>query len=287
LINFKRFDMKRIGIITLLIVVVAFSTFSQHVKGALVASVSGTDRLTIVKNSIAIPAWHEKTFWSVYEEYLDNVSEVSLLSYRSLETLARTEKNTSGPEALDHAQQMISNRNNLLTLRERYFSQVGTGFNGIIALQFLQTEVLLDMMESSRIYEQTGWSKFRFHPKALNEAQFKTAKHNTIRAALSPAPAETEAFWEVYTRYEEECDALLGEDYSVIALYAGDPSDFTPAIAKRLGRDFLQVMQREVKLKEKYFLEMNQQVGPSLAARFLAWEDYYSLVSKMHAWAEQ
>jgi hypothetical protein len=45
-------------------------------------------------------------------------------------------------------------------------------------------------------------------------------------------------------------------------------------------------MEREVKLKEKYFLEMNAAVGPTLAARFLAWEDYYSVVAKMHAWAE-
>jgi hypothetical protein len=279
--------MKRIGTIVLLTVGVAFSAFSQHGKGTLVASASGIDRLSIVKNSISIPAWHEKTFWSVYEDYLGNVGEVSLLSYRSLENLARVDKNTGGAEIFEQAQRMINDRRDLLTLRERYFSQIGTGFNGIIALQFLQTEALLDMMESSRIYEQTGWRNFRFHPRALNEAQFRQAKHNTIRAALVPAPAETDAFWNIYTRYEEECDALLGEDYSMISLYAGEPSDFTPAIAKRLGNDFLQVMQRELKLKEKYFLEMNRAVGPSLAARFLAWEDYYSLVSKMYAWAEQ
>ena len=71
-----------------------------------------------------------------------------------------------------------------------------------------------------------------------------------------------------------------------IGLFASDAADFTPALAKRLGHDLLHIMEREIRLKERYFLEMNALVGPSTAARFLAWEDYYSLVSKMHAWAE-
>lgn len=279
--------MKRISIIASLIVVVASFTYGQHAQGTLVASVSGVDRLSIVKNSISIPAWHEKSFWSVYEDYLGNVNEVTMHGYRSLETLAGVGKNTNGAEAFELGQRMINDRRSLLALRERYYAQIGTGFNGIIALQFLQAEVLLDMVESCRIYEQTHWNDFRFHPKALNPSQFKEAKHNTIHAALTPSTEEARSFWAIYNRYEEECDALLGEDYSLISLYAGEPSDFTPAIAKRLGNDFLSVMQRELKLKEKYFREMEQVVGPSLATRFLAWEDYYSLVSKMYAWAEQ
>ena len=58
------------------------------------------------------------------------------------------------------------------------------------------------------------------------------------------------------------------------------------ALAKRLGNDLLQVMEREIRLKERYFLEMNAIVGSVPAARFLAWEDYYSVVCKMYAWAE-
>jgi len=277
--------MKRFGIIGFLSVI-AFSVAAQHNNATLVASVSGADRLSLVKNSINIPAWHEKTFWPLYEEYLDNAGEISSVAYRSLEDFARIDKTANAPEAFEHAKKMIAHRYDLQTLRERYYSQIGNGFNGVIALQFLQNEALLDMMESSKIYEETEWRNFRFHPKAMNSNQLKAAKHNTIAAALSFSSEQAASFWKVYTRYEEECDALLGEDYSMISLYAGDPTDFTPGLAKRLGQDFLRVMQREAKLKEKYFLEMNAAAGPILAARFLAWEDYYSLVSKMYAWAE-
>lgn len=277
--------MKHFGIVASLNFL-AFVATGQHNSGKLVASVTNNERLSIVKNSIIVPTWHEKTFWPLYEDYLNNTTEVASLSYRSLDNMARLNGNLSGEETFSYVRSMIKNRFDLLALKERYYAQIGAGFNGIIALQFLQTEALLDMMECSRIYEETEWKKFRFHPKAQDQESFKTAKHNTIKTALGITNDKAEAFWKVYNRFEEECDAILGQDYSLISLYAGDPTDFTPGLAKRLGADFLQVMKREAKLKEKYFLQMNEAVGPILASRFLAWEDYYSLVSKMYAWAE-
>ena len=53
-----------------------------------------------------------------------------------------------------------------------------------------------------------------------------------------------------------------------------------------MGQDALAIMEREIKLKEKYYLKLKDQMGAVMAAKFLAWEDYYSLVSKMHAWAD-
>jgi hypothetical protein len=156
----------------------------------------------------------------------------------------------------------------------------------VVALQFLQTEAMMDMLESARIYSESPWQDFRFHSQSLPTSQIIEAKHNTMASALS-IPADKEvAFWHLYKQYEEECDAVLGEAYNVYSLFASDASDFTPALAKRLGYDLLHVMEREVKLKERYFLEMNAVVGSSLAARFLAWEDYYSIISKMYAWAD-
>lgn len=277
--------MKRLTFIALFFI--AIPGFCQTRTGVYFASLSGSDRLSIVKNSINVPAWHEKTFWHLYEDYLNEANEVSSLTYRSLTDLALVDQRFSEQEAFENAHEMILNRYELLKTRERYYAEIGSAFNGVIALQFLQAESLLDMMECTRIYEATEWKKFRFPSQAMNVTQLKEAKHNTIRSALALTEDKSEAFWKVYTRYEEECDALLGENYSIISLYAVEPSDFTPGLSKRLGYDFLHLMQRETKLKEKYFLTMNQAVGASLASRFLAWEDYYSLLSKMYAWAEQ
>lgn len=277
--------MKYTGLV-LLFCGIAISGFSQNVKGSLVASISGADRISLVKSSIDVPVWHEKSFWPLYENYLAKVEEASAHTYQSVNNLARTDKSVSEAEALDHANKLISYRYDMLTVKKHYFGEVGSALNGIIALQFLQTEVLLDMVESSRVYEDTYWKNYRFRPQALSYGQRKAAKQNTITVALSLTAEEAGNFWKVYNRYEEECDDLLGEDFSVFALYTGEPTDFTPALAKRLGYDFLRIMERELVIKEKYFREMNTAVGPSLAARFLAWEDYNSIVNKMYAWAE-
>ena len=279
------FAMKRICILGFLNAIVFF-TLGQPAEATFASSVSGVDRMSLVKNSIDIPAWHEKSFWPLYEKYLDQDQEVSSMSYRSLHDLSRTDKTTTDQEAFENGKKLIAYRYDEFALRKQYFQEIGGALNGVIALQFVQTEALIDMIESSRIYEESAWKKFRFYSNTIPNEQVKLAKHNMIKAALKLTAEEAEKFWRVYNQFEEECDVLLGSDYSVFGLYGGEASDFTPALAKRLGYNLLDITEREMKLKEKYFMAMNDAVGPSLASRFLAWEDYYSLISKMTAWAE-
>ena len=221
-----------------------------------------------------------------FKNYVAAGEEVALNHYRSLEKLAAIDRTATAEEAVHDAKQMLATRNEVLRIRRQYYQEIANSLNGIISMQFLQTELLLDMVESSKVYEGSPWRKFRFHPNALSESQMKIAKRNTMTAALQLTKEEAEWFWKIYDQYEEHCDAILGEDYSMISLYAGEPSDFTPALSKRLGSDLLVLMERESKLKEEYFYKIRNSIGANLAARFLAWEDYYSLVSKMHAWAD-
>lgn len=95
-----------------------------------------------------------------------------------------------------------------------------------------------------------------------------------------------EVFWSIYSRYLEECDAMVGANYDMVAQFAGRPEDYTPAVAKSLGFNIINVLHRENKLKLKYFNEFLKETDAVTAARFIAWEDYYSLVCKMRAWAE-
>ena len=260
--------------------------FGQAGNVKFAASVSGEDRVSLVRSSVDIPTWHEKSFWPIYEDYVASAEEAALNNYRSLEKLAAIDRVASAEEAVHDAEQMMATRNEVLRIRRQYYQEMANTLNGVISMQFLQTELLLDMVETSKIYEVSPWKKYRFHPNALTEGQMKTAKRNTMTAALQLTKEEAEWFWKIYDQYEEHCDAILGKDYSLISLYAGEPSDFTPALAKRLGSDLLVLMERESKLKEEYFYKVRNSIGANLAARFLAWEDYYSLVSKMHAWAD-
>src|SRR5687768_6949405 len=271
---------------TLIFCLLVLLGHSQHARNTLALSVAGNDRISVVKSSVRLAEWHEKSFWPLYENYLGEAVKVYSLTYRSLNDLARTDQSMTNEEAFDNGWKLLTYRNDELQLKKKYYLEVGAVLNGIVALQFLQTEAMMDMLESAQIYGKSDWNNYQFHFQSIADNKVKEAKHNTLTAALKLAPENQEAFWNVYSRYEEECDALLGEAYNVYSLFASDAADFTPALAKRLGHDLLKVMEREVRLKERYFLEMNAAAGSVAAARFLAWEDYYSLLSKMHAWAD-
>lgn len=271
---------------TIIFCVLALTGFSQYAKNTLAVAVSGTDRLSVVKSSVHLAEWHEKTFWPLYEKYLNDATKVYSKTYRSLKDLANVKVSTPDQDAFETGWNLLTHRNDELELRKKYYHEVGAVLNGIVALEFMQTEAMMDMLESAQIYAQSSWKAYRFQQQSLAEDEVVEAKHNIMTSALKLSKEKAEVFWPVYARYEEECDALLGEAYSVYNLFAVDAADFTPGLAKRLGNELLQVMEREIRLKERYFLEINAIAGSTVAARFLAWEDYYSLVSKMNAWAE-
>ena len=271
---------------TILFLLILGHGYCQHAKNTLALTVSGNDRMAVVKSSVRLAEWHEKAFWPVYEKYMGEATKVYSEIYRSLQDLAKTDEKVADADAFENGWKLLTLRNEELELRKTYYREVGGILNGVIALQFLQTESMMDMLESAKIYSKSRLEKYRFYDRALPEAEVKEAKHNTLAAALMIPNDKMQTFWNLYSRYEDESDALLGEAYSIYSLFASDAADFTPALAKRLGNDLLHVMEREIRLKERYFLEMNAMVGSSLAARFLAWEDYYSLVSKMYAWSD-
>ena len=259
--------------------------WTQNVQYTL-ASYTGPDKIAIAKSSIEIPAWHERSFWRVYEDYIAQSHDIEANNQRSLISIASLSEDISDDDALLAGQNLLAHSYEMLSIQKRYYREIAETLNGVIAMQFLQTELLFDLMESSKIYESGRWKTYRFHPNSVAPEQLKRAKYNSIQNAMQLDATKKTAFMGVYLRYEDEVDAMLGEEYSVIGLYAGEPTDYTPALAKRLGSDLLELRERELKLKEKYFLQMKNTVGAKLAAKFLGWEDYYSSVSKMYAWAD-
>jgi hypothetical protein len=249
-------------------------------------SFSSNEKIAIARSSIDVPSWHEKSFWPLYEQYVTEAQEIANRNVRLRQTIAAFDNSISAEEAASIAESILEADNLALTTKKEYYQKVSDELNGILSLQFLQGEVLMDMMESAKVYEQSPIRKYRFHPKLTSDQQYNKAKHNTLHAALSLTKDNDYFFWNIYYEYEKQVDNILGKDYTLISFYAGEPNDFTPALAKRLGHDLLAVMDRELRLKQKYYAKLKAEMGPVIAAKFLAWEDYYSLVSKMHAWAE-
>jgi hypothetical protein len=240
-----------------------------------------------VKNSIDVAEWHEKSFWSLYKNYLGRLDNWSSKSETTIGNLAKVVPSTEENMADETAKKFFADRYDGHAIRLKAYQDIGSALNGVVALQFLQTEMLIDMMENSRIYDMTDLKSIRYSPHTRNFIRQPMRKKEAISSALKLKGGEQEKkFWEVYYKYEEDCNALLGEGYNIYELYAGEAADFTPALAKRLGYEFLNLMEREIKLKEKYHSMMSEEVGANLAARFIAWEEYYSIFSKMSILAE-
>src|SRR6476620_2047082 len=144
--------MKRNGIFLSFYLIVQVG-FAQLGAQSFEASLTSSDRMVIVKNSLSIPAWHEKNFWPVYEDYSKDVANYFALVDRSAADFATAEFDNADNNAYEKGQKLLGARFDVLTVRQRYYSSIGSSFNGIIALQFLQTEALFDMMESSSTYE--------------------------------------------------------------------------------------------------------------------------------------
>lgn len=269
-----------------LLIVAAFSVVAQPSKSSFVASLSPVDRMTIVRNSIELTEWHEKSFWAQYDTYLTRMQEVTSHTYVSMDKLAEVDRDTDSAELVKRACGVLDLRRDELALTKLYFMEIGREHNGVIALQFLQTEAQLDMMESLNIYEHTYLKGFRLNPGFASSTKMLNVKYNTICKSIGLTAEEARVFYPVYKRYQAESDDIVGSDYGVYELFAGEATDYPSGLAKRLGYDLLMLMERELDLKKKYYDEMLIAAGPLLAARFLAWEDYYSTICKMTVWVE-
>lgn len=262
-----------------------FVAFAQQAETSLV-SFTSNDKIEIARSSFDVPSWHEKAFWPLYEKYVVTAEDIANRNVRLRNLLANLDSRNSEEDAKTIAEGIFAVDRQALGVKKEYYQKVYDELNGILSLQFLQGEIVMDMMENGKVYDQSAMKKFRFQPRIGSNEQYNKAKHKSLYAALGLNQDNDYIFWNTYNEYEQEVDNLLGKDYSLIAFYAGDPADFTPAVAKRLGQDLLVVMERELNLKQKYFKKLYDSMGPIPAAKFLAWEDYYSVTSKMQAWAE-
>src|SRR6185436_8081001 len=116
-------------------VMIALSAFAQPAKPVFVASVSGEDRIALAKTTIHLTEWHEKAFWNQYENYLNKSQELSGSTYGAIVGMASTDKSVNDKEALNNGRMMIYYRYEQLALWQKYYSEIGSANNGVIALQ--------------------------------------------------------------------------------------------------------------------------------------------------------
>lgn len=276
--------MKLSNFFAVAMVAAAYSSFAQSPESVIVASIRETSPAVAVPHTAeSTAAWREKTFWNLYDDYRDRTLTVTIREHEAVQQLSCSGKETPGDEALLNAVRMIGSSLDKLILKCQHFRELSQEQNGIVALRFLQTAVMLDMVERSQIYEQSDLIDHHFVPDTIEIKERWKEKFKVVSTALELSPEQEKQFMPIFLRFDQECEDMVGPQYQAYAVFAGEPTDFTPALARRHGFDLLDIVEREIRMKEKFFNEITATLGSTVAARFLAWEDYYSIQCKLRA----
>lgn len=265
-------------------VVASGFSFAQSPESVIVASIRDTSPVEPRPNAVeSLDAWRDQTFWKLYDSYRDKTLTVTIREHEAVQMLSYSGKETPSDDALLNGVRMIGSSLDKLIVKCQHFSELSNEQNGIYALRFLQTALMLDMVERSQIYEQSDLIDHHFVPDSIASHERWKEKFAVMAKALALSPKEEKEFMPIFLRFDQECEDVVGAQYHAYRVYANEATDFTPALARRHGFDLLDVVEREIRLKEKYFNEINAALGASIAARFLAWEDYYSIQCKLRA----
>lgn len=103
---------------------------------------------------------------------------------------------------------------------------------------------------------------------AALRADLKSGKTEIIKEAMQLKPAEADAFWPVYKKYDQEMSAVNDELVQLIKTYAEKFGSINDADARELTMKAFGVQGKKIDLKKKYFPIFSKATSPLTAAKF-------------------
>ena len=251
-----------------------FETFAQAPDKVLNSRLN-TNRTSISNIVFNLPVAEEKSFWSIYEQYLTECENVT-----NPNALAALMNPSTADKDFSFLDSLLYKRNIELALRQQYFEKISKAMNGRVGIQFLQTEELLDLIVMAELYEKITWPE-----PFLFSGTDNTKIDEALLSSVTLEQREKETFVYLHEAYQYESSAIWGDELSWFEQYIEDISDRTPAQAHEMGREFIKLQQKEVSVKKKYFAGISRITGEPIAAQLMAWEDYRSILDKIKAWS--
>jgi hypothetical protein len=238
------------------------------------------DQLNILKSSLALRESQEDLFWPIYEQYEQKLSELKESTFESLRALTL---NVEEMRAFSSVQNLLLDEHKEAALKKEYFDKIVASTNGTVALQFLQGEALYDLLLKSRLYEQIQWDHPSWTPSVLKDEMLR---QSLTEITLGVVPADSTKFRTLMSDFDFEYSRVVGHQFAFYEQYVDNAGEWTPGQCKQLGNDFLKMQINEVKVKDRYFNKFNETFGPSFAARFIALQEYFNLMSKLKVWSD-
>jgi hypothetical protein len=254
-------------------------TNSQQASQQISFAEQDREKVNILKASVAFHDGQESIFWPLYEQYEQKLDKIRENSFVALQHLTL---NHSDSLALENVQHLLLEQNEEASIKREYFDKLNLSTNGILALQFLQSEALFDLLTKSKWYEKLPWERPKWNPGILKDEQLKISAFISLLDVNSEQAQEFKLLME---DFEFEYSRIVGHEFLFFEQYIEDPFDLTPGQCKTIGSSFVKMQLHEVKIKERYFEKMNKAFGTSFAARFIAMEEYFNIISKLNVWS--
>jgi hypothetical protein len=107
----------------------------------------------------------------------------------------------------------------------------------------------------------------------LFKAQYNKEKTDLVAEFMNLYPEESEAFWPIYKKYEDERSLIANERIRLLNQYVEYYENLTNEQAAYWTKDVIKLQKKELKIKKKYNKSLGKATSPLLALRFFQFEE--------------
>ena len=103
----------------------------------------------------------------------------------------------------------------------------------------------------------------------LLRADLKAKKVAIVTGAMQLTDAQSQIFWPIYRKYDAELTTFNDERIALIKDYAENFEKMTDSKADAMTKQVFTLLEKRLKLQEKYYQEFAKSLNPVLAAKYM------------------
>ncbi len=112
----------------------------------------------------------------------------------------------------------------------------------------------------------------------LLRADLSTKTVQIVRETMQLNDQQSATFWPIYRQYQAEQSKLITDKLAIVTDYANSFSTMTDSKADQLAQQTIQLDQKRMALREKYYATMKKALSPVIAVRFFQVEHQLQLI---------
>jgi len=112
----------------------------------------------------------------------------------------------------------------------------------------------------------------------LLHADLSAKKEQIVRETMQLNDQQAAIFWPIYRQYQAEQSKLITDKVAIVADYSSNFSTMTDDRADQLAQQLMQIDEKRMALREKYYATMKKALSPILAVRFFQVEQQLQLI---------